>query len=317
MTDLKEISVFNYFDYREYLSHVFCTLKKDENFSFRSFQEEIGISGSAFFFRIMDGSRNFTLKYVSKFSRKIGLNSEEERFLKLLIEFCDEKNIDIRDVKLKELLKIRSSHENYALQDAKLSFFEKWYYPVIRDLLPILPKQTKLSDVGRMLYPTLKTSQVESAVNYLEENDFLEKQIDGGWIAKDPMLFTPPRVKSTYLRNYHQKNLELNQDAYEMFDIDDRSLSSVTCSMSQETFEKVRHEIEAFREKIMSMAREDENPDRVCHVGFQLMPRAKRKDERRSSIDTKLKGETSNQSDCEGGKVRDSKVDKKTLRGSK
>ena len=44
------------------------------------------------------------------------------------------------------------------------------------------------------------------------------------------------------------------------------------------SFEKVREEIAKLREKILAMSREEKNPDRVCHVGFQLVNRAKVKE---------------------------------------
>ena len=83
------------------------------------------------------------------------------------------------------------------------------------------------------------------------------------------------RVRSTILRKYHLKNLEINAQVYDDFTSDDRSITSVTCSLSKEGFEKVRAEIASFRERILAIAREDREPDRVCHVGFQLVPRAK------------------------------------------
>jgi hypothetical protein len=48
--------------------------------------------------------------------------------------------------------------------------------------------------------------------------------------------------------------------------------------LSKESFEKVREEIAKLREKILALSREEKNPDRVCHVEFQLVNRAKVKE---------------------------------------
>ena len=101
---------------------------------------------------------------------------------------------------------------------------------------------------------------------------------NGVYRVEQPIVSTPPRVRSTILRKYHLKNLEVNSEVYDLFTSDDRSVTSVTCSLSKESFEKVREEIAKLREKILALSREEKNPDRVCHVGFQLVNRAKVKE---------------------------------------
>jgi hypothetical protein len=46
-------------------------------------------------------------------------------------------------------------------------------------------------------------------------------------------------------------------------------------SISNETFEKIRLEIQEFRKRLLAMARQDTTPTMVCCVGFQMVPRAK------------------------------------------
>ena len=126
-----------------------------------------------------------------------------------------------------------------------------------------------------MFTPALRAPQVQSGIDYLTEAGFITTAEDGKYIVTSPIISTPPRVRSTILRKYHIKNLEINAEVYDSFTSDDRSMTSVTCSLSKESFEKVREEIAMLREKILAIAREEKSPDRVCHVGFQLVPRAK------------------------------------------
>ncbi len=278
MNLVSKISVFDFFDYREYLGEAISAMRqKDSAFSLRKLQEELDIPGSAFFARVLDGSRPFTPEYVSRISAKLKHSSEESAFFEILIQFCEEKHVDRREGFLRELIKLRSSQAQHALQDQRLAFFSKWYFPVLRDLIPLLDPEADSQTIGRMFFPALKAVQVDSALKYLSESGFIAKDKSGKWIQCEAIVATPPRVRSTLLRSYHLKNLEINQQAYELFDIDERSLSSVTCSLSPESFEKVRHEIELFRERVLSIAREDSNPLLVCHLGIQWMPRAKYK----------------------------------------
>lgn len=267
-------NVFMYFDYREYIRDVLETLQKD-GLSLRAIQESAGLSGSAFFTRILDGSRPLSTANAKTLVTAWGMGEGEAEYFMDMVKFGNERDVDRREGHLKKLLAVRSRNREYALQDSTLKFFSKWYYPVLRDLLPLVPAGTSAERIGRMFTPALRAPQVQSGIDYLVEAGFIAIGEDGKYAVTSPIVSTPPRVRSTILRKYHLKNLEINAEVYDSFTSDDRSITSVTCSLSKEGFEKVREEIAALREKILAIAREDKSPDRVCHVGFQLVPRAK------------------------------------------
>ncbi len=268
------LNIFMYFDYREYLKDVLEALQK-KGLSLRSIQESAGVSGSAFFSRIIDGSRPLSSANAKVIAGAWQMDEEASQYFLNLVNFGNERDVDRREALLKKLLSARSRNKEFALQDSTLKFFSKWYYPVLRDLLPLLPAGITAEKIGRMFTPALRAPQVQSGIDYLTEAGFIEIEKDGTYRVTSPIVATPPRVRSTILRKYHLKNLEINAQVYDDFTSDDRSITSVTCSLSKEGFEKVRAEIASLREKILAIAREDKSPDRVCHVGFQLVPRAK------------------------------------------
>ena len=277
MIDVSKISVFMYFDYRDYIRAVLETMQS-KGLSLRAIQENAGVSGSAFFSRILDGSRPLSIANAKNIAKSWGLPDDESDYFLDLVRFGNEKNVDVREELLRKLLAVRANNQEFALQDSSLKFFSKWYYPVLRDLLPLLPPNMPAEKIGRMFTPVLRAPQVESGIRYLMESGFVTLDENGVYHVEQPIVSTPPRVRSTILRKYHLKNLEVNSEVYDLFTSDDRSVTSVTCSLSKESFEKVREEIAKLREKILALSREEKNPDRVCHVGFQLVNRAKVKE---------------------------------------
>lgn len=279
MDNVSKISALMYFDYIEYLRDLLSWLQMDGSVSMRSLQSKLGMKGSAFFTRILDGSRPLSLENAKILANSLNMGEDEAEYFTTLVKFGNEKNVDKRETLLRHLLGIRAKKEEFALKDSSLKFFDKWYIPVIRDLLPLLPQGAHTPNlaqkIGRMTVPVLKGNQVQGAIEYLLQNGFIRVDKDGKFIVDDPIVSTPPRVKSTILRKYHLKNLEIDSGAYDELTIDDRSISSVTCSLSKESFEKIRLEIQQFRERVLSIAREDKNPDRVGHLGLQLVVRAK------------------------------------------
>ncbi|WP_320793010.1 TIGR02147 family protein [Hallerella porci] len=268
-----------YFDYREYLRTVLENFQA-KGFSTRAIQEFSQVSGSAFFSRILDNARPLSLENAKKLTKSWKLTAEESDYFLDLVRFGNEKNIDEREIYMKKLLAARAQNQEFALQDSKLQFFSKWYYPVLRDLLPLLPAKISAAKIGAMFTPALRAPQIQSGIQYLIQAGFVTLQKNGTYKVSQPIISTPPRVRSTILRKYHLKNLEVNAQVYDAFTSDDRSITSVTCSLSRESFEKVREEIAKLREKILAISREEKNPDRVCYVGFQLVNRAQIKEKK-------------------------------------
>jgi uncharacterized protein (TIGR02147 family) len=273
----KKPVLYNYFDYREYLNDVFNYFKYvDSSYSHRKFLADADIPGSTYLLRVLRNERKLSLKYVAKFSEAIRHNSSEAKFFKVLVSFCNEKNVDKKDLLLKELLKIRSEKTTYALEDKKLRYFEKWYYPVIRDLVALVDFNNDYSALGRMLVPSIKPEQAKGAVTFLLKNGFIRPREDNsGYEPTEPVIATPPSVNSTILRQFHKKNLQLDIAAFGNCSLTDRSVSGVTISVSEETFEKIRIEVQEFRKRLLTLARQDSCPSMVCRVGFQIVPRAK------------------------------------------
>ena len=127
-----------------------------------------------------------------------------------------------------------------------------------------------------MLVPSIKSEQAKGAVTFLLNNGFIRPREDNsGYEPSEPIVSTPPNVNSTILSQFHKKNLQLDIDAFENCLLSDRSISSVTMSVSKETFDKIKIEVQEFRKKLIALARQDNNPSMVCRVGFQIVPRAK------------------------------------------
>lgn len=273
----KKPVIYNYFDYREYLNDIFVHFKQvDPSYSHRKFLADAQIPGSTYLLRVLRGERKLSLKYVANFSEAMKHNSSETQFFTMLVSFCNEKNVNKKDLILKNLLKIRSEKTTYALEDKKLRYFEKWYYPVMRDLVALVNFDDDYNALGRMLVPSIKSEQAKGAVAFLLKNGFIRPREDNsGYEPSEPIVATPPSVNSTILSQFHKKNLQLDIDAFENSLLSDRSISSVTMSVSKGTFEKIRIEVQEFRKRLIALAREDNKPSMVCRVGFQVVPRAK------------------------------------------
>ena len=56
------------------------------------------------------------------------------------------------------------------------------------------------------------------------------------------------------------------------FDHTERNVSAVTVSISKDVFDKIADEISIFRKKIMEIAEQSADPDRVYQLNIQFFP---------------------------------------------
>jgi uncharacterized protein (TIGR02147 family) len=67
--------------------------------------------------------------------------------------------------------------------------------------------------------------------------------------------------------------LQQCSDALDTVPAQQRDITSLTLGVSAQTYDRIKEEIQQFRQHLLSIAEEDPNPEMVCLVAFQLLPR--------------------------------------------
>jgi len=288
LTTPPSIDIYNYFDYREYLHAVYSLRKEHEKgFSHRSFSREAGIASPNYLQRVLKGERTLSKDYSEKFCTALGLQRNESFYFSTLVEFNNESEAAKKETLLRTLLTLRYRRGIHRINDKKLQFFGKWYYPVVRELATLLNSKDDYNALARTCIPKITAQQAENAVAYLLKNGFLQIDSNGTILRTDPVISSGNEVSSTILRNYHKQTLAQSIDALDSIEKEDRDISSLTLCVSRKTYQAMKKEIQDFRKRLLSMAKEDPHPEMVCLAGFQLLPRSKtisKKDERGSVV---------------------------------
>ncbi len=272
----KKINIFDYFDYREYLGDIYALLKKTRyGFSFRSFSREAGISSHNFLPRILKRERTLSQEFIPPLSSYLKLGAKEEKYLYALVAFNNENKPSHKEKCLKQLLTLRFVSDEYKIEDKKLNFFDKWYYPVIRELAVICDFKEDYNMLARSCVPRISAAQAKGAVQFLLKNGFIEKLPDGKYRVTNQIISTEPEVDSAIIPKYHKVTIQQCVDAIETVPKADRNYSSSTMLVSKELYEEFKKEIYHFRKRLLDMAKNCRNPELVCFTGFQLLPRSK------------------------------------------
>lgn len=279
----EKIDIYNYFDYRDFLRDIFNEYKKaHKGFNYRSFARDAGIKDQTYLNRVINGKRNLTGNYVPNICSFFQLIPSQARYFETLVAFSNARDPDQKEELLKKILSLRYSKDTYRIEDKKLNFYQKWYYPVIRELVTIVDFQEDYNLLARLCKPRITAVQARGAANYLLKNDFIIKNPDGTYTQTHQAISTGPEVNSTILRKYYHQVMKHYSDAIDTEKREDRDISSLTLSVSEGVFRGIKKEIQDFRKRLLAMAKEDKkSPERVCLVGLHMIPRSERVNKKR------------------------------------
>ncbi len=265
-------TIFEYLSYRQFISD-FLKEKKAENpdFSHRVIQRKMGITSTGFLANVISGKGNLTSSQVVTLASIFGLNKKETRYFKNLVYFAKAKNLHDRNDFFQQLISYRKSNIKYLKTD-ELSLFKEWYYVVIRELLNFYDFKGDYKDLARQLRPQITPGEAKKAITDLEKQGLITKDKNGIYKQIDSIISTGDEVKSLHVANYQQTMFDLGKRAFEDIKAAERDLSGLMLTVSDEKFVLIKEEIQQFRKRLLQIAGDDDDPNRVIRCNFQLFP---------------------------------------------
>jgi uncharacterized protein (TIGR02147 family) len=273
---MKKPQLFDYLDYREFLSDYYLFQKeKDSHFSYRTFLIKAQISSPSFYKQICEGQRNLTETTTKKFAETLDFSAEETLFFFKLVDYNQAKTPLLKQKYFDELKEFSLDRPYSILAKEKLGFYQNWYFPVVREMACFcIPnaQQIDFQKLAALIRPRIKATEFQNALQWLLENQFLI-QVENHFEQTQKNIHTGHTIDSLLVRRFNQKMLLLGADALDQLPTNQRFSSGITMGVSHQTYEKMQKEITLFQEKLMRMVDEDqENIDRVIQFNILLFP---------------------------------------------
>lgn len=271
--------LYRFLNYREFLLAWFEYQKSiTPRFSYRAFADQLGVCSHNYLQRVITGTRNLSLKYLKEFTRALDLRSSESRYFKLLIEYDSLSGAESKTAHFKRILLLREKDGKEIMQDAQLLFFDHWYRPIIRELLSLYPFDGDYKKLGTLCIPRVSESEAREAVTYLRENGFIKLNDEGIFLPTSPVISTGDEIQSLFVRKYHKETMAVVSDLIDVVPPEEREVSTLTFTVSDDTYKLMKEEIRSFRKRLIELAQKDEKPENVYTASFQLMPRSQKEE---------------------------------------
>lgn len=262
-------NVFDYTNYRQFLTDYIDYLRSVGEFSNRKFAQKVGFKSHSHLRLIMNGQRNMSMPTVQKLVKAIGLTKLESKFFQALVSFNQAEDFAIKDELYRELLDFQKFRDVRRTAEAEYKYFSNWYIVAILEAIGTMwshasPKQMA-EDLG------VPVSEVEKSLELLEKLG-LAKNENGKWQRVDVSLETPSETGNLNIRNYHQ---EMGLKAIESLDEvakEERFHTSLTIGLSEQRYQELRKELADLPRKLSAKYSGDRGARGVYQINFQLFP---------------------------------------------
>ncbi len=261
-----------YTDFRQFLKDFYEFQKKaNPKFSHRYFCKKAGYVSSSAFADILKGRRNLSAPATLRLARAFGLSKPDEEYLVHLVQFNQAESLEVKNHHYGKLLSMARLSIN-ALSPDKYEYFAKWHHAALRELIYYTPFNGDYKALGRKLDPPVSAAKVKESIALLERLELIQRDAKGYYRQTSALLTADTLGGEMHVENFQAETMRLALDALNRHSPEARDMSTLTVTLSDESWGKTKDAIKALRQCILSLAEKDKHVDRVVQLNVQLFP---------------------------------------------
>jgi len=231
-----------------------------------------GIRSPNFLKLVIEGKRNLTAATIEKFIKALDLKSREQAFFRHLVFFNQAVTAEEKQEHYAVLLSMMDSVPHKKLTVDQHQFYNKWYIPVLRELVCIQNFGDDYEMLAKAVVPPITPAQARKGVQLLCRLALIEKTSSGDYHQTNTAIASDSALSRMAVRNFNRAMIMRAHDAIDAMDPSQRHISGITCGVSEACYRILETEILAFKERIASIVNKDQATQRVYQLNIQLFP---------------------------------------------
>jgi uncharacterized protein (TIGR02147 family) len=268
---MKYLDLYKYLNYREFLAEYHLARKaQNTKFSHRFFAKQAGYTSSGLYSHLINGTLNLTAHYLPGFIKALKLDENETAYFELLVEYTHASS-DQQRGRIFERMVPLIPVETRKMRVRQREFYSKWYHSSILLLLEMDNYSENLKDLSLKLFPKISLPQCKSAIRLLSDLELIKK-VNGFWKPTVGSTIAGKEVGAEVIRNHQKDLMKIASNSLEEFEPEERYVTTQAISMSEETMQKVKFEIQKMQNTVKALLRNDIHPNQVFHLNIQLFP---------------------------------------------
>jgi uncharacterized protein (TIGR02147 family) len=269
--------IYAYLDYRKWLEAAFKDRKEQVPvFTHRFIAQRLGLRSSGYVLYIMQGKRKLTEAMAVDLAQLFRLTKQQTDYFLQLVRYTHAKTPQEKQFHFERLVALRRRHVKN-IGPEQYRFYEKWFYPAIREALSLAPFSGDYAALAEMIVPAVSAAEAAEAIVLLDGLGMIGRDDDGIYRKRDAVVSTGDVWRSAIIHEHQRQLLEKGIEALDTIPKAQRDISHLTITASATTMELVSQRLAHLRSELLELARSETSPDRVLQCTFMIFPTAVRK----------------------------------------
>ncbi|MGZ3744184.1 MAG: TIGR02147 family protein [Pseudobdellovibrionaceae bacterium] len=265
--------VFLYHDYRLFLVDLCKYLKSTvTGFNVSKLAKDSKVS-KGYLSMVLSGERKLTEAALQKLLPHLALSKVEESQLGFLCEMTHADSQIEKARAIGEMQKLRSYQKNNPKETLVYRYLSHWYHAAIREMAEIEGFQLNAKWLQTRLKEPVLLSDIEKAIEFLVENQFLIVGPDGKVSPPDTRIECIEAIHKAAMVKFHEQVFSLALEHVPKLEKEQKILNAHTTALSLESFQEIKSLLEETLTKIIQIAEKDQQPEIVFQfslLGFAL-----------------------------------------------
>lgn len=264
--------ILEYTSYRQYIADYYADKKAKSAFTWPEFARAAGFSSPVYLKYVSEGRFNLSDAAVERVAAAMHLSGGDLDFFREMVRFDHAKTDKAKKESFQKLMAMAESRKAKIIEADAFRYFDSWKNPVLRELAPSMPGAKPLA-LAKACRPKVSAAEVSESLNFLVKANLLQKDEEGNYKQTDKVVTTGPmEVTPVVVRGLHRQMGEIALEAIEGVPQDERHFSGVTLGITQNAYDEIVAEINAFRKKIIEIATRENETDEVYRLNIQFFP---------------------------------------------
>ena len=270
----QSLSPISFLSSRDYLQSVYVWLKNlRKEYSYLQFAEDLSFSRTNVLHLIIRGKRPLTDKGGLKISEALGLRGKDATYFAAMVAYGNERDQYSRDAHLKSMLALREEKSSSSLQRFQMEYLSEWFHPVIREMCLLKEFQSDGGWIADHITPRIRPEQARKSLVLLEQIGMIRfDQTQGRHVPAEQTVSTGDDTDDVAVIRYHHAMIDLGKESITTIAEGDRDIGAITICADDETAEKIKFEVRAFRKKMLALAEQSHGTNRVYQMNIQYFP---------------------------------------------
>lgn len=267
--------IVEYTDYRKYIQDYYDERKRSSAFSWQEFARKAGFSSAVFLKYVCEGKKNLSVGAAGSVANAMGLAGFEQTYFVLMVSYAHAKGDAAKRAAFEERCALAQAHKVRVLGSEEFDYYKSWKNSVIRELAPHMPGAKPL-EMARACKQKISAAEVSDTLDFLVKTKLLKKDKSGNFVQTDKAI----TMGSIDIMPVVARDLQRQMGEFAIQSLDlplsERMMSGLTLGLTKRAYERIRKELDDCCRRVVAIATEDDETERVYRLNLQLFPMSER-----------------------------------------